>query len=85
MCVSGFVSYAVLDGDRDINTNEPGEEEFILLFACSNDFHFRLRSLAIDVDININPSIASHQLREPGIVMGLPVPTLDTTIRSRNP
>jgi hypothetical protein len=85
MCVSGFVSCAALDGDCDINTNEPGEKELIFLFACSDNFHFRLRSLAIDVDVNINPSIASHQLREPGIIMGLPVPTLDTTVRSRNP
>jgi hypothetical protein len=60
MWVSGFVSYTVLDGGWDINTNEPGEEEFILLFACSDNFHFHLRTLAIDIGININPSIASH-------------------------
>ena len=60
MWVSSFVSYAVLDGDLDINTNEAWEEEFILLFACSDNFHFRFRSLAIDIGININPSIAGH-------------------------
>lgn len=68
----------------DIRTYKPREEEFILVFSGSDDFHFRYPSRRTP-SVLLYPVLLLHETAKAIFIVDVPVKPLNSAIGCRHP